>query len=158
MKRFFASVVLVLSIITLLGCKNTDYSSMSKKDQEEIVREINSVKDISEEEKVKIAKDLFDEYINNNRTDWSGSKHQKDPEQPVVAMTDYKINSVKFLSEDKNKFIVCIVYDIKYTDESNWWVAGNGDLEDDNWVRNKMNFVDIEKYLDHYIITNIYTG
>ena len=42
-------------------------------------------------------------------------------------------------------FIAKISYDIQFTDESNKWIAGNGKISDNNWIRNKSNYVEIIK-------------
>lgn len=154
--------LIVFMIGGYVGCTNStqipNYTNLKLEEKEEIIRDINTVKDISTDEKERIAKDLYENYLNNNRTDWKLVKAENLNRDPVVSMTDYNINTVELVSEDKNKFTVDISYDIKYTENSNMWIAGNGTLSDNTWIKNKITFVDIEKYLEHYIITNIYTG
>jgi hypothetical protein len=120
--------------------------------------ELSSISDISEEEKTKIARDLFDKYINDNRTDLKQVEFQKIDRKPVVCFTEYKINDVKATGGDGDNFTVNIKYDIKYTNESDIWIAGNGEISNDNWIRNKSNFVEIQKDGDNYVISNIITG
>jgi len=120
--------------------------------------ELSSISDISKEEKIKISRDLFDKYINDNRTDLKQVEFQKIDRKPVVCFTEYKINDVKVTGGDGNKFTVNIKYDIKYTNESDMWIAGNGEIRNDNWIRNKSNFVEIQKDGDNYVIRNIITG
>lgn len=141
--------------LTLLSTSSIEYntsliSSMAK--------DLSLESDISKEEKIEIARSLFDKYINENKTDWKRVEFQKLERKPKASLTDYRINNVKVTGEEKNKFIVSIEYDIKYTNESDMWIAGNGKICEDNWIRNKSNFVEIQKSGDEYVITNIITG
>lgn len=120
--------------------------------------ELSSINDISKEEKAEIARELFDKYVNDNKTDWKQVELQKIDRKPVVCFTEYNINNIKVTGGDENKFTVNIEYDIKYTNESDMWIAGNGKISEDNWIRNKSNFVEIQKNGDKYVISNIITG
>lgn len=113
---------------------------------------------LSKDEKIKIARELFDYYINENRTDWSIVKSQNLKREPVICLTDYRINDIDIESQDLYNFTVSVLYDIQYTNESNMWVAGNGELKDNNWIVNKIALVDITQINDKCVITNIGTG
>lgn len=113
---------------------------------------------LSKDEKIKIARELFDDYINENRTDWSIVKSQNLKRKPVICLTDYRINDVEIESQDLYKFTVSVSYDIQYTNESNMWVAGNGEIKDNNWIVDKFALVDITQINNKYVITNIGTG
>ncbi|ENY99854.1 hypothetical protein HMPREF1092_02990 [Clostridium thermobutyricum] len=113
---------------------------------------------LSKDEKIKIARELFDDYINENRTDWSIVKSQNLKREPVICLTDYRINDIDIESQDIHNFTVSVSYDIQYTNESDMWVAGNGELKDNNWVVDKFAVVDITQINDKYVITNIGTG
>lgn len=163
-KKKFISLFSIICILGLFaGCnssseKNTQTSSSSTasdKIQEEMASQLQ---DLSEMEKIEIGRYLFDKYINENTTDWQMVKSQNLNREPVTCLTDYRIGDIDFVKEDDDKFTVDISYDIQYTDESSFWIAGNGELADDNWVINKCNFVDIQKDGDKYVIVNIYTG
>ena len=121
-------------------------------------KEVLSVSSISKEDKTEIARDLFDKYINENKTDWKQVEFQKLDRKPMVCFSDYKINYIKITGEEEKKFTAYIEYDIQYTNESDMWIAGNGKICEDNWIRNKSNFVEIEKSGDKYSIKNIITG
>jgi len=121
-------------------------------------KDLSSVNDISKDEKTEIARDLFDKYVNDNKTDWKQVEFQKIDRKPMISFTEYKINDIKVTGGDENKFTVSVKYDIKYTNESNMWIAGNGEISEDNWIRNKSNFVEIQKNGDKYVISNIITG
>ena len=113
---------------------------------------------LSKDEKIKIARELFNDYINENRTDWSIVKSQNLKREPVICLTDYRINDIDIESQDIHNFTVSVSYDIQYTNESDMWVAGNGELKDNNWVVDKFAVVDITQINDKYVITNIGTG
>lgn len=167
MKKKKALILITIICLTLsfIGCSDiskknkvvlskANYTSLNNDKKEET----SSISDISKEQKIKIARELFDEYINENKTDWKIVEAQKLSRKPVVCLTDYKINNVNFIKEEENKFTVNIKYDVQYTNESNFWVAGNGELCDNNWIKNKSNIVDIEKRGDKYVIANMITG
>jgi len=123
-----------------------------------MAKDLPLVSDISKEGKVEIARTLFDKYINENKTDWKKVEFEKLERKPKVCLTDYKINNIRVTREEEDKFIVLIGYDIKYTNESDFWIAGNGEICEDNWIRNKSNFVEIQKSGNEYVISNIITG
>lgn len=162
MKRLGSVCIIFIIIMIYTGCSkvplDNNYKDLTEVEKEKIIRELNSVKDITKEDKEKIARELYEEYLNNNRTDWRMVKAQNLNRNPVISMVDYKINEVTFVKEDKNIFTVEVSYDIQYTNESNMWLAGNGTLSENNWDKNKVTFIDIEKYLDKYIISSVYTG
>ncbi len=112
---------------------------------------------------VDIAGKLFESFINENSTDHNKVQFENLDREPVKTLESYEIKNIKFISScyDDNsnidKFTVRITYDINYTDESDMWLAGNGIISENNWIRNKMNFIDIEKVNGEYAITQIYT-
>lgn len=116
---------------------------------------VENTKDI--EDKTGIAKDLFEKYINQNKTDWKYVESRQLDREPVVSLTDYKINDIKIVEEDKDKFTANISYDIQYTDKSDMWIAGNGKVAEKNWIKNKNNFVEFSVDSDVYKIQKIYT-
>lgn len=122
------------------------------------INNLKFYKKLSKDEKIEIAKDLFDDYINENRTDWSTVKSQKLNRKPVNSLTDYRIGDINVENEEGYKFTVSVSYDIQYTNESNMWVAGNGVLKDNNWIVDKFALVDIEQVNDKYVITNMGCG
>ncbi|APF26250.1 hypothetical protein NPD7_2644 [Clostridium sporogenes] len=129
---------------------------LNKDEKDKLVSEIYSVRNIPEKEKKKIAISLFDEYINNMRTNWYYVKNNGGT--VVLTFTDYKITEAKFEKQEGNRFTFSMTYDIKCTDESNYWRAGNGKDGEDNWIIGKFQYIDIVKYKDKYYIDNIYTG
>ncbi len=112
----------------------------------------------SENTEEAVGRKLFEKYINQNRNaiagmDLNGILNSDE----VETLTDYKINSVKIVGSEKDRFIVNISYDIQFTEESNKWVAGNGKVKENNWIRNKTNYVEIVKEDNEYKIDKIYT-
>ena len=141
--------------LTLLSTSSIEYNTSLINS---MAKDLSLESDISKEEKIEIARSLFDKYINENKTDWKRVEFEKLERKPKDSLTDYRINNVKVTGEEKNKFIVSIEYDIKYANESDMWIDGNGKICEDNWIRNKSNFVEIQKSGDEYVITNIITG
>ncbi|HGG0417111.1 TPA: hypothetical protein ACJFE8_001884 [Clostridium sporogenes] len=130
---------------------------LNKDEKDKLVSEIYSVRNIPEKEKKKIAISLFDEYINSMRTNWYYVKNNGGG-TVVLTLTDYRITEAKFEKQEGNRFTFLMTYDIKCTDESNYWSAGNGKDREDNWIIDKFQYIDIVKYKDKYYIDNIYTG
>ena len=134
-----------------------DYDRLSKEDVEDITRKVNWVKDISESDKEVIAYEVFDEYINSNRTDWQQVKKDKLDRQPEMAVLDYNIKNVEYVGEGQNEFHVVITFDIRCTEQGTMWNNPNdvGEICDDGWIRNKAAQVSIDKYLDKYLIADV---
>lgn len=122
--------------------------------KDKIVQEIYSVEEISQNKKKEIAINLFDEYINSRRTNWEYSKEKGD-NTVALALTDYRVTDTKFIHEDLNKFTFEIIFDVKYTDDTNYWCAGVGDFAADNWLLNKFMYITIIKYQDKYYMYDI---
>lgn len=154
------SIILSIFMISMMfiSCGSSNIKNNTNNIKEVIDNEKNEQESLSKDEMIAIARDLFDDYINQNRTDWYFVKAKGLKRQPVICLTDYRINDISFVKEENNKFTVDISYDIQYTDESNYWVAGNGELSENNWVMNKCNFVDIIKADNKYFLSNVYTG
>lgn len=150
---FLIGIALFSMFITSCNSNRNNINSTTINSQSD-----SKLDELTTEQKINIATDLFDEYINQNRTDWKIVKYDHLERQPVVCLTDYKIHDVLFVSEKDNTLTFDISFDIQYTNESNYWLAGTGTISDNNWIINKSTFVDIKKYDDKYFITNIYTG
>lgn len=105
-----------------------------------------------------LGRKLFEEYINQNRNVIAGINLNDVLDcRKVDTLTDYKINYVKTAKSEDDRFIVKISYDIQFTDASNKWIAGNGKISDNNWIREKSNYVEIVKEDNEYKIYKIYT-
>lgn len=106
-----------------------------------------------------IGKMIYEEYINIRSTDWFFNLNNGINKEPEPSLTDYKITSCDLHSEGENIFTVTVSYDIKTANEKSPWYAGNGVIEEDGWIRNKFNFVDIEKIGENkYRMITAYTG
>lgn len=105
-----------------------------------------------------VSRKLFEEYINDNKTAIAGIDLNGVLNNDVVeTLTDYKINNIRVIQSEEDKFIVNISYDIQFTEESNKWIAGNGKIKENNWIRNKSNYVEIVNDNGNYKIDRIYT-
>ncbi|WP_294406505.1 hypothetical protein [uncultured Clostridium sp.] len=110
-----------------------------------------------ENNKVQNAINLFKNYLEDNSTDWHKVQYENLNRAPVKSLADYNINSAKLVDCQQNSFTVKIIYDVKSTEESDMWLAGNGKKDEDNWIRNKSNYITIENIQEEYKIKNIYT-
>lgn len=115
--------------------------------------------EINETDKEVIGEKLYEEYIKLHSTDWFFNLNNGINKEPELSVSESKINSISLTSEGKYIFTVCISYDIKAANEKSPWYAGNGVLEEDNWIVNKVTFIDIEKTGENkYRIISGYTG
>lgn len=110
-----------------------------------------------ENNKVQNAVNLFKNFLEYNSTDWQKVQYENLNRDPVKSLEDYNIISAKLVTCEKDSFTVKVVYDVKCTEESDMWLAGNGKKEEDNWIRNKSNYITIENINEEYEIKNIYT-
>lgn len=112
----------------------------------------------SENTEEAIGRKLFEEYINKNRNVIAGMDLNGTLKNDIVeTLNDYKIDSVTSVKSEQDRFIVKVLYDIQFTEESNKWVAGNGKIKENNWIRNKSNYIEIVKENDGYKIDKIHT-
>lgn len=167
MKKKLFSIILILSISInlVLGAIIIKINKQDSNSNQNLNKNINinkitqnsySIKEIDEKTKISIAKDLFDNYINSNMMDWQYVKNNKLDRKPVLSFTDYKIVDVFFVKEDDISYTVDIIYDIQYTNDSPLWVAGDGNMSENNWILKKDFLIDIIKYKDKYYISNVY--
>jgi len=123
----------------------------NERDNEEGEDKKESKNDVDVDRKEEIARELFDKYL-------AGISTKKERDNTVKLLTDYKINKVYFVEGDDNKYTVDIRYDIQFTEEGEKYKAGDGMLEDNNWIIDKSNMVDIGVNGDAYFIEKIYQG
>ncbi|WP_411170008.1 hypothetical protein ACH36K_05810 [Clostridium sp. MB05] len=115
--------------------------------------------EIDSSDKTLIGRKLYEEYIKMHTTNWMFPLDNDIDEEPKVLVIDSKINDVKLSTDGNNIFTVDISYDVQAPNEYEGWYAGNGVIEEDNWIRNKFHFADIEKVGENrYRIINLYTG
>lgn len=115
--------------------------------------------EIDTKDKEVIGRKLYEEYIKIHSTNWLFNLSNGIDKEPELSISESKINDVKLISEDKNIFTVYISYDIKAANENSPWYAGDGVIDEDNWIRKKGSFIDIERTGENkYRIINGYTG
>lgn len=167
-KKGIVLILSCLTIVTITGCglekakTNNKEINVLEKSLEEVDKENDS---LEESEKIEIARRLFDEYINENKIEVIESKEDSSKKKEVTTFTKYKIKDIDIyemedlnISEKESQgFVADISYDIKYTNESNRWVAGNGEIKKNNWCVDKVAIVNIEKVKDKYIISSMGT-
>ena len=98
-------------------------------------------------EKIQIAHKLFRNFIYEQNAIYD--KAQK--------CEDFIITNVEIVDSDDNSFTAKVIYDIKSNEYNSVWLAGNGSKKENDWIRNKSNFINIEKSESGYVIKNIFT-
>lgn len=98
-------------------------------------------------EKIQIAHELFRNFIYEQNAIYD--KAEK--------CDDFIITNVEIAESHNNSFTAKIIYDIKSNEYNSVWLAGNGIKQENGWIRNKSNFITIEKSENGYAIKNIFT-
>lgn len=160
-KKVFTTItglVLILSLYTQSIPGNSLLSASAECIDDTMSADIvTDYETFNEDEALSTAVQLFSDYINENSTDWKKVQYENLDRDPVKSLDDYKIVNAHLVYHEATNFTVRVTYDVKYTDESDMWLAGNGNKQENNWIRNKINFINIEKNNDNYSIKNIYT-
>lgn len=141
--RFTTVIALVMigNLYATLATGNSVISAHAENITENILNVENKVSSQSEMED--IAVNLFTSYIKENSTDWKKVQYEKLDRTPLKTIEDYKIINASLVSVKEDNFCVKIIYDVKCTEESDMWLAGNGFKDTDNWIRNKSNYVNV---------------
>lgn len=155
----FLFLSIILNIFLLVNLKSTNKEDTTKPSiSDEEAAKLYSVENISEDEKKRIAKDLCKEHIESqgikfkyfgNVVDESSNRNA------IQTFKNYRINDIKIVDENVNKFTAIVGYDIQCTDECKEWTTGDGTLGEDNWVIGKGYILNIEKYKNKYFITSV---
>lgn len=142
--RFTTVIALVMigNLYATLATGNSVISAHAENITENILNVENKVSSQSEMED--IAVNLFTSYIKENSTDWKKVQYEKLNRTPLKTIEDYKIINASLVSVKEDNFCVKIIYDVKCTEESDMWLAGNGFKDTDNWIRNKSNYVSVK--------------
>lgn len=112
--------------------------------------------EIDTDDKTLIGKKLFEEYIKIHTTNWLFNLNNDLGKKAEITVADSKVYDVILSEEGKNIFTVIISYDIKLAKEGKGWIAGTGVIDGD-WIKEKVNMVDIEKTGENkYRIISIY--
>ena len=128
-----------------------DISELSSKGKEKLVEEAYSVENLSEEEKIRIGKKLFDEYMSNAALEIR--KGDKEDRAVTLKCSNYRITDASVVETSGNKFMVHIGYDVQGLGNYKWYAAF-GDIAEDNWVLNKFIDLEIIKCGDKYYISS----
>ena len=125
----------------------------------ECIEDTNSsyLQKYNEDQLIEKSVQLFTEYIENNSTDWKKVQYENLDRDPMKTLENFKIINTKLTNFTEDNYTVKITYDVKVTDENNMWFAGNGLKDEDNWIRNKINYLNIENDNGEYVIKNIFT-
>ncbi|MGL5693902.1 MAG: hypothetical protein ACRCXA_07485 [Peptostreptococcaceae bacterium] len=110
----------------------------------------------NEDDKIEIARVVFEEYLKLTYENYLNDKDEK-----VDIIKDYKIEDIS-ISENTNaeEYRVEITYDLQSIDGYvTVFETGNGEIKKDNWVKGKYQIIDIKKIDENkYTILEMYTG
>ncbi len=151
--RMNASLLMVVILVFFLtGCSNNKINTVKTESGFDVP--IVEVK--NKDNKIEIARDVFEEYLKLTYENYINDKGEK-----VNILKDYKINNINILeSLESEGYRAEIIYDLQ---SINGYVTvfetGNGEVKDENWVKGKYQIIDIKKIDDNkYTISEMYTG
>ena len=106
--------------------------------------------------KERLAKRLFEIYLAHYQSPNLGSQCRLED----FVVQSAKLNkSINFLANEQNVDYVGIVqYSVRISEIPSNWVAGNGELEKDGWIKNKGLIIGVTKVNDQYVLKLIGTG
>jgi len=73
-------------------------------------------------------------------------------------LDDYEIIHVEFISEEDNELVALVSFSVKPILRNSNWIAGNGVLASDSWIRNKTIFLKVTMIDDVYYLEIIGTS
>ncbi len=72
-----------------------------------------------------------------------------------IILSDYKVVEVRDVKNTMTGFTFRVVYSVKPVSSNSDWVAGNGEITTDGWIKDKYTEVTVIKQGDKYIIKNM---
>jgi len=106
--------------------------------------------------KEKLAKRLFEVYLAHYKSPGLGSQCRL--EDFVVEGTQLNKSLDSLANEQNVGYVGSVQYSVRISQVPSDWVAGNGDLEKDGWIRNKGLIIGVTKINDQYVLKLIGTG
>ena len=110
----------------------------------------------NEEDKIEIARIVFEEYLKLTYENYLNDKNER-----VNILKEYKIKDINVLENvNSEEYRIEITYDLQSIDGYvTVFETGNGEIKNDNWVKGKYQIVDIKKIgKNKYTILEMYTG
>lgn len=145
-------LIIAVVISFLIGC-SVDKINTSKT---ESGIDVPIVEIKNEDDKVEIARTVFEEYLKSTYENYLNDRNEK-----INILKDYKINDITILEDlNSNKYRIEVTYDLQSIDGyATVFETGNGEIKENNWVKGKYQIVDIKKIGEYkYTISEMYTG
>ena len=142
-------LIVIIAICFISGC-----SMNTTKTESGLEVPIVEVK--NEEDKIEIARIVFEEYLKLTYENYLNDKNER-----VNILKEYKIKDINVLENvNSEEYRIEITYDLQSIDGYvTVFETGNGEIKNDNWVKGKYQIVDIKKIgKNKYTILEMYTG
>lgn len=145
-------LIVIIAVCFISGC-STNKENITKT---ESGFDVPIVEVKNEEDKIEIAKTVFEEYLKLTYENYLNDKNER-----VDILKDYKIEDISLLdSVSSEEYKVEITYDLQSIDEYvTVFETGNGEIKNDNWIKGKYQIIEIKKIDENkYTILEMYTG
>jgi len=115
---------------------------------------------------IKSAENLSDEDLSGALFCQYLEKHKHSQVDIAQQLTDYQVHQIsadeslqELLLENQVEYLSWVSFSVLPAQEfSSWWVAGNGEVSNDGWIRHKSLIIGIFKNNENYILKIIGTG
>ena len=145
-------LIVIIAICFISGCSiNKGNTTKTESGLDVPIVEVKN-----EEDKIEIAKIVFEEYLKLTYENYLNDKNER-----VNILKEYKIKDINVLENvNSEEYRVEITYDLQSIDGYvTVFETGNGEIKNDNWVKGKYQIVDIKKIgKNKYTILEMYTG
>ena len=145
-------LIVIIAICFISGCSiNKGNTTKTESGFDVPIVEVKN-----EEDKIEIARIVFEEYLKLTYENYLNDKNER-----VNILKEYKIKDINVLENvNSEEYRVEITYDLQSIDGYvTVFETGNGEIKNDNWVKGKYQIVDIKKInKNKYTILEMYTG
>ena len=145
-------LIVIIAICFISGCSiNKGNTTKTESGLDVPIVEVKN-----EEDKIEIARIVFEEYLKITNENYLNDKNER-----VNILKEYKIKDINVLENvNSEEYRIEITYDLQSIDGYvTVFETGNGEIKNDNWVKGKYQIVDIKKIgKNKYTILEKYTG
>ena len=145
-------LIVIIAICFISGCSiNKGNTTKTESGLDVPIVEVKN-----EEDKIEIAKIVFEEYLKLTYENYLNDKNER-----VNILKEYKIKDINVLENvNSEEYRIEITYDLQSIDGYvTVFETGNGEIKNDNWVKGKYQIVDIKKIgKNKYTLLEMYTG
>ena len=145
-------LIVIIAICFISGCSiNKGNTTKTESGLDVPIVEVKN-----EEDKIEIARIVFEEYLKLTYENYLNDKNER-----VNILKEYKIKDINVLENvNSEEYRIEITYDLQSIDGYvTVFETGNGEIKNDNWVKGKYQIVYIKKIgKNKYTILEMYTG